>query len=154
MSATFLSHVKCGGNIVIDATPTAKLIAPSFQIGQGGLKSLVLDIQVINGGKLIPDFMCTKCGTVFPTNVPADNRLAVELQANCQICGNDKLVKDLSVHSEIVTICNSCEAEIRLSIKRESFSSERIREYVQQYNIKARFIVTPLVTVLRSPIII
>lgn len=150
MASTFLGHYKqneiglCQGNIVIDASTSAKLIAPSFSVNTGGLGKLVLDIQIAPGNRLDPAYQCTKCGEI----VNKDS-LGTELTAICQICGDTKLAGEINVHSQITTICNECIEKIK---DFSSSTEERVKDYIEMYSLTKNIRVVPLVKVLLSPI--
>jgi hypothetical protein len=148
MGNTFLTHSKrgCGGSVVLDASVTAKLVAPSFCINLNGIGSLTLDINIANGGNLNPSFWCTKCGDTVEKN-----NVGEELTASCQICGYEFPVSDLSVHTHITTICTTCLSTITKFFKGEKCPS-RISDYVDMYSLTKNMKVVPLAKVLSSPI--
>jgi hypothetical protein len=147
MSQTFLTHIGCNGSIVINATKTAKLVAPSFSINSAGISSLVLDIQVVEGGKLTPAFECVKCGKEF-SNVEVETGL----MAHCQICGNDTPVSELLVHTEITCICSTCMKAIKAQLTTGITSQELIAEYIEQFGLNSRMKTVSMIKVLTSPI--
>lgn len=149
MASTFLTHKKpgCRGNIALDTTPAVKLIAPSFSITIGGITSLVLDTQVNPHGFASMTFSCLNCGDTIPKEHFHD-----QLIASCQICGYDKPVGELSVHSIISTVCDDCLESIKLCIKGDTKVSDIIKEYVGAYSLKSNLKVEPLSKVLSLPI--
>jgi hypothetical protein len=149
MGNTFLTHNKCGGPVVLDASPTAKLIAPSFSINSKGIGSLTLDIQIAPGGKLEPAFWCMKCGNTIDKNI-----MGSDLVATCQVCGTSQTVDKLNVHSHITTICDTCLESIIAFTKSGAHCPEYIEDYVANYNLTSRIRVVPLTQVLNSPITI
>lgn len=151
MSVTFLSHIynDCGGNIVLDASASTKLYAPSFSISSAGIEKVTLDIDVVPGGRLIPAFWCKKCGET----VNLDN-IGEHLSAACQICGRRHPVKLIYVHNYIPSICNKCLEGIITYCKDGEVGDPRIRDYVETYSLTKSIKVVPLEQVLKSPIIL
>jgi hypothetical protein len=149
MSTTFLTHVGCGGNVVLDATKTTKLIAPSFAINSGGISNLTLDIHVVDGGVLEPVFLCITCNT----EIPKDD-ISSMLSARCQICGGVFHVESLFVHSEISCLCQFCKTKLDKYAQDGGECEEIIRDYSEQFGITKKMKVVPLVKVLNSPITI
>lgn len=147
MGRTFLSHLgrNCGGNIVIDVSTNAKLVAPSFVVNTGGLGRLVLDIQIEPGGNLHPKFQCTKCGLIME-----DDELGTVLSATCQICGHTYPVSELSVHHQIPCLCADCITGIR---NPERLPKEHpALNYISAFGLAKGMKVVSLVKVLTSPI--
>ena len=149
MSSTFLVHMynNCGGNIVIDASMSAKLYAPSFSINTGGITNLTLDIDIVPGGELIPSFRCRRCGLTI-----GFDDIGSHLSAFCQVCGHRHPVSDLSVHAHIPTICNGCISRIMSFCTGDGNEDRRIKDYVEVYSLTKRLDVVRLETVLKSPI--
>jgi DNA-directed RNA polymerase subunit RPC12/RpoP len=149
MSITFLTHVECGGNVVLDATKTTKLIAPSFAINSGGISNLTLDIHVMDGGVMEPVFFCVTCNKEI-----LKENISVELRAGCQICGGVFKVESLFVHSEISCLCQFCRTKLDTYAQNGGECEEVIRDYSEQFGITKKMKVVPLVKVLSSPITI
>jgi len=150
MGQTFLTHTpakRCGGNVVIDASSTAKLIAPSFAINSQGIGDLTLDINISNGGNLIPVFMCTKCGEILEKDV-----IGRDLSACCQVCGKENIVSDLYVNPKIACICINCIGEIKRTLAGEASENPRIRDFISVYSLKPGMRNVSLEKVLASPI--
>jgi len=151
MGNTFLTHITngCMGSIVIDCDKAIKMIAPSFSINSNGLGSLMLDIEVIPGGQLIPSFRCKKCGeTIEQVDIGSN------LSCICQICGIYHPVSDIHVHSEIVSICSDCIKEIKTFCTTGVSNNRRVGEFVQLYSLTKAIRTVPLSTVLSKPITI
>ena len=149
MSATFLTHTGCGGNVVLDATKTTKLIAPSFALNCGGISNLTLDIHVVDGGVLEPVFLCITCNI----EIQKDN-ISSQLSAGCQICGGVFPAESLFVHSEISCLCQVCKTKLINYAQEGGECEEVIRDYFEQFGITKKMRVVPLVKVLSSPITI
>lgn len=149
MGQTFLAHAKggCGGNVVIDASQSAKLIAPSFSINSGGITGLTLDIDISNSGKLVPAFLCMKCSSIVDKG-----DLGKDLIAVCQVCAKEKLVVDLHVHPQITCLCESCLEELKMVSLGGKAKNPRVLDYVSLYNLKPDIKTVPLAKVLASPI--
>lgn len=145
-SKTFLTHRRCGGNVVIDASAATKMYAPSFSINAHGITSLVLDIDVISTGQLTPRYWCRKCDTVFGDD------LGKSLDVVCTVCGNAHPVSETSVHHQLTTICNECVEKIKLVIEgKEDESCDIAKDYVNMYSLSKIKLVS-LEQVLKSPI--
>jgi len=149
MSTTFLSHLRhgCGGNVVIDASTSVKLYAPSFRISQDGIGDLMLDVNIASGGDLVPSYWCLKCGeTISPDD------LWEALSALCQVCGYSHQISDLNVHSQIATICNECLNSIKTVCNGGHSTNERIALYIDMYSLTKSIRVVPLLKVLKNTI--
>lgn len=155
MSSSFLTHTRkkamgavCGGSIVLDVTGATKVYAPSFTFETDKLGSLLLDVDVVQSGSIIPRFFCKSCGEQFT----AEN-LAGTVSAHCQICGKSTPVDSLQMHPAITCICNKCVSDIK-----EHFSgnggSSRIADYVVSFGLTSRMRLVPLMTILSSPVTI
>ena len=151
MGNTFLTHTsnRCNGSIVIDCDKAVKMIAPSFSINSNGIGSLMMDIEVIPGGQLIPSFRCKKCSEVIDLSDLGDTVSCI-----CQICGRLHPVKNINVHSEIVTICTGCISEIKDFCTTGNLKNGRVKEFVELYALTKSMRTIPLTTVLSKPIII
>lgn len=150
MSATFLTHIDCGGDVVLDATKTTKLVAPSFAINAGGISNLTLDIRVMDGGVLDPAFLCIHC------NVEIDREnISSQLAAHCQVCSGLFPVQVLHVHSEIVCLCTTCKNKLdAYALNNEEDVEEIIKDYSEQFGLSRKLKTVSLEKVLTSPITI
>lgn len=137
----------CRGNIVLDASSRAKLVAPSFSIGTDGIRSVVLDIQLTGNQTLVPLFCCTKCGEEVPPT-----SMGTHMASACIICGETHTVNNLSMHSHITIMCKNCITAIRKYLDDGTNPGERALGYVQNYGLRKGFRVVSLETVLKSPI--
>ena len=145
---TFLTHRECGGQVVIDPSNTIKLIIPSFRINRSGLDGMVFDTSVEGDGKFIPEYKCMKCRASLSSNDLNDGVVAV-----CQICAKPNLVKDLSVHAEVTSICEKCSDEIKSAMKGDTSPSERVKSYIVSFGMNKRnFVLLKLSDVLYSPV--
>jgi len=151
MSSTFLTHTanRCGGSIVIDCDKVVKMIAPSFSINSNGIGNLMMDIEIVPGGKLTPSFRCKKCNETINQDSMGD-----DLSCICQICGKLIPISDINVHSEIVTVCTSCVRDVKEFCTTGKTDNYRVSNFVDLYALTKSMRTIPLVTVLNKPIII
>lgn len=149
MGNTFLTHTanRCNGSIVIDCDKAVKMIAPSFSINSVGIGNLMMDIEVVPGGVLIPSFRCKKCNDIIEIS-----SIGEDVSCICQICGRLHPVSDINVHSEIVTICAPCIREVKDYCTTGSLTNTRIKEFVELYALTKSMRTIPLETVLSKPI--
>jgi hypothetical protein len=149
MSITFLTHLGCGGNIVLDASRTTKLIAPSFAVGCGGIYNLTLDIHVVDKIIAEPAFLCISCNVEI-----AKDAISSQVCARCQICGGVFTVDKMSVHSEISCLCFSCRSKLDKYAQEGGECEETIKDYSEQFGITRKLKTVTLEKVLTSPITI
>jgi hypothetical protein len=149
MGKTFLSHYKygCMGDVVIDASTAIKLYAPSYKIARGGLSGLMLDVNIVQDGNLIPSYWCIKCKETIPTPC-----LGSDLSAVCQVCGDLCVADDLNIHEEIITICNKCLKAMNDKLCGHKIKNVRVESYMECFGIVNDVKTTPLVNVLKATI--
>lgn len=145
---TFLIHTgKCSGPVVLDASKTTKLIAPSFSINSAGITNVTLDIQVLQNGGNSPSYWCSKCEEDIGTD-----DLGEDVSALCQVCGKYHTVSSLYVHSMITTICSGCKADIVDHLRNGKDISERTKEYITGFSLTENLRTVSLLKVLTSPV--
>jgi hypothetical protein len=145
MTTTLLTHKKCKKPVVLDLGQSIKLFAPSFGFNSMRVDRFTMDIKIFSDseGEIKPEYCCLYCREVLD-----EDSLKSEVICSCQICGEADAVENMSVHSQVATICESCLKKIRSG----EYHDSRLMEYVNLFGLKKNLRVTPLYKVLTSSI--
>lgn len=150
MGMSLLSHVGCGGSVVVDLSNSVKLVAPAFQLAEKSVSGLMIDTQVTTkNGRITPQWACLQCGKVIPPE-----KYETEIESVCIVCSRTKPLGELVRHRHLNCVCRKCVNEMISLNKGKVTASELPRRLVEFASavIGDRPSITALVDIIRADI--
>jgi len=94
-----LRHKDCGGNVIISASDTIKLVSPGYKISVRGITPGALEITSVGAGKC--GFLCTKCGEAFKESIE-------NIEGMCFACDTYQDLDHIRVTNHLSLVCQGC----------------------------------------------